>query len=323
MSEEIAKTVSRQLEVLGFSSVLVQNAIKFLTKPSAITANLLAVSTPLEAAIEYLVLHVPECDLPQRFLPTKNSSNPFITSLHSGSDDLKRRWIEEKATKEAGYPANVVKECMTDTKSSDDGASLIASLGKRLLGEDDSFSEFSPDCIPYDIEPTELEAYDATFVTKSELVMPLFSAPIQVHIFVSTDSQLAYPRPDFIPVYLSSETVPAYVRLHLLSRLLQGAKSDTFLESGEGFCLAVMRLLEDEWEKMESEGRPDISLVLQHLLPRHDNVAINNAPEPDVLSELGGVDRKRHTKRIGERSSAQIRDELLSLRQKEEVGDLR
>ena len=291
-----------------------------MIKPSAIIANLLAVSTPLEAAIEYLVLHVPECDLPQRFLPTKNSSNSFVTSLHSGSDDLKRRWIEEKATKEAGYPANVVKECMTDTESSDGGASLIASLGKRLLGE---VSESSPDAMsPYDIEPTELEAYGATFITKSELVMPLFSAPIQVHIFVSDDSHPAYPRPDFIPVYLSSETVPAYVRLHLLSRLLHGAKSDTFLESGEGFCLAVMRLLEDEWEKMESEGRPDISLVLQHLLPRHENVAVNNAPEPDVLSELGGVSRKRRTKLTDERTSTQIRDEFLSLRQKEEVGDL-
>jgi ATP-dependent RNA helicase DHX57 len=308
---------------LGFPSILVQKAIKFLTKPSAIIANLLAVSTPLEAAIEYLVLHVPECDLPQRFLPTKNSSNSFVTSLHSGSDDLKRRWIEEKATKEAGYPANVVKECMNDTGSSDGGASLIASLGKRLLGDDDEFSESLPgSASPYDIEPTELEAYGAKFVTKSELVMPLFSAPIQVHIFVSADSHPAYPRPDFIPVYLSSETVPAYVRLHLLSRLLHGAKLDTFIESGEGFCLAVMRLLEDEWEKMESESRPDISLVLQHLLPRHENVAVNNAPEPDILSELGGISRKRRTKLIDERTSTQIRDEFLSLRQKEEVGDL-
>ncbi len=305
---------------MGFSSIQVQNAINFLTKPSALTANLLAVSTPLEAAIEYLILHVPECDLPQRFLPSKNSSNPFVTSLHSGSDDLKRRWIEEKATKEAGFPANVVKECMTDTKSSDDEASLIVSLGKRLLGEDDGFSESAPDSSsPYDIESTEIEAYGATFRTKSELVLPLFSAPIQVHIFVSTDSQPAYPRPDFIPVYLSSETVPAYVRLHLLSQLLHGAKLDTFLESGEGFCLAVMRLLEDEWEKMESEGRPDISLVLQHLLPRHDNVAVNNAPEPDVLSELGGVRRQR-TKLIDRRSSAQIRDELLSHHHKKEVS---
>ncbi|KAK2461453.1 hypothetical protein APHAL10511_005916 [Amanita phalloides] len=320
LSDEDAQNVSKQLEKLGFSQAQIQNAMKFLTQSSAMATNLLANSTPLEAVIEYLVLHIPECDLPRRFMPSKNSSNPFITSLHSGSDDLKKRWIEEKLTKEAGWPINVVKEYMADVRFSDDEASLIVALGKRLVGDRDEWSA-SP-TLSYVIEHTEVEAYGATFITKSELVMPLFSAPITVHVLVSNESQPAYPRPGFIPLYLSSETIPAYVRLHLLSRLLHGAKLDTFMDTGEGFCLAVMRLLEDEWEKLEREGRPDISSVLQHLLPRHDTVLISNVSGPDVPTRLAGEPRGRRAQMADKRSSIQIRYEFVALGQKEEYAVL-
>ena len=46
--------------------------------------------TPLEACIEYLILHIPEHDLPQRFLPGNNSSN----SAQAEEYDLTGRWIE-------------------------------------------------------------------------------------------------------------------------------------------------------------------------------------------------------------------------------------
>ncbi|KAF8625176.1 hypothetical protein AX15_005488 [Amanita polypyramis BW_CC] len=325
ISDEDAKNVSRQLKHLGFSPTQIQNTTRFITQPSAVAANLLATLTPLEAAVEYLVLNVPECDLPQRFLPSKTSSDPFVTSLYSGSDDLKRRWIKEKATKEAGWPANVVRECMADIRLSNDEASLLVALGKRLVGEANEISEPEPTTIStllYSIEPVEIEAYGATFVTKSELVMPLFSAPIKVHIFVSTNAQPAYPRPGFIPVYLSSETVPAYVRLHLLSRLLLGARTDTFLEGGEGFCLAVMRLLEEEWEKLERDGRPNVSSVLQYLIPIHDTVPVSKTPEPDALLEFGRGTTRQRPRLVDKRGSAQIREDFVGLCQRGQYASL-
>ena len=109
-SDEERLKVTQQLGHLGFSNAQARDAISFLTQSSALASNLLGSLPSLEAAIEYLVLNVPECDLPQRFLPSTNSSNPFITSAHSGSDDLKRRWIEDRAVKEAGWPAHVVKD---------------------------------------------------------------------------------------------------------------------------------------------------------------------------------------------------------------------
>ncbi|KAF8640981.1 hypothetical protein AX17_000627 [Amanita inopinata Kibby_2008] len=322
LSEDDVRNTSRQLGTLGFSSAQIQIAVSFLAQPSAISANLLATVTPLEAAIEYLVLHVPECDLPLRFLPSRNSSDPFITSLHSGTDNLKRRWIEEKATKEAGWPAKIVRECMSDERLLNNWDRLINALCKRLIGEgyDEALEPAAIPTVPYAIEPAELEAYNAVFVTNSELVMPLFSAPIKLHVFISADPRLAYPKPGFIPVYLSSTTVPAYIRLHLLSRLLIGSRSHTFLDADEGFCLGAMRLLEEEWSKIETDGRPDISSVLQHVLPQR-NFTISNVPEPELIVEFGGQRRKR-SKLNDNRTSKQIREDFLALCQSEKYTSL-
>ncbi|KAM6498647.1 P-loop containing nucleoside triphosphate hydrolase protein [Amanita muscaria] len=326
LTDETTKNVSRQLEHLNFAPAQIQSAIKFLSESSATAVNLLATLSPLEAAIEYLVLYVPECDLPQRFLPSKNSSNPFVTSLHSGSDDIKIRWIEEKATKEAGWPENIVKECMADTRLTTNWDSLLVALGRRLIGENnEEISDISTiNSQPYNIDSVELEAYSATFVTESELIMPLFSAPVKVHIFISTDSATAYPRPGFIPLYLSSESVPAYVRLHLLSRFLIGTTSDCFLESGEGFCLAAMRLLEEEWENLENNGRPDISSVLQHLLPRNESRPSSSVDVPEAanVQELSSGNRRQRSKLADKRSNIEIREEFITLRRKVEYLSL-
>ncbi|EEB93547.1 hypothetical protein MPER_07778, partial [Moniliophthora perniciosa FA553] len=89
LSEEASSQVEKQLLQLGFKAPQARNATQFLST-SSMTANLMKSLSPLEASIEYLILNVPECDLPERFLPSSNTSNPFITSAHSGADDLKK-----------------------------------------------------------------------------------------------------------------------------------------------------------------------------------------------------------------------------------------
>ena len=125
-----------QLGQLGFKITQARNAVAFLSQPSPLASKLLHSANPLEACIEYLILHVPECDLPQRFLPAVNSSSPFITATHGGSDDLKRRWIEERATKQAGFPAHVVRECLEDERLIEDWALLVTALNHYLIGKD-------------------------------------------------------------------------------------------------------------------------------------------------------------------------------------------
>ena len=259
----------RQLSLLGFTSVQARNAINFLSVPSALTSNLLDTLSPLDAAIEYLVLHVPECDLPDRFLPSTTSSDPFITAVHGVSDvDLKKRWIEDKAVKEAGWPAHIVKECASHPELLGSWESLITALDCKLIGEDwkDLFKVSDNPPKTYSIDPEEIEALGAHYFDSSKVIMPLFTAPVQLHILLATGN-IPSP-PPHPPMYLTSNKVPPYVRLHLLSRLLCAAKRDDFVEPGEGFCLAAMRLLEEEWASIEDNGPPDMSAVMQYLVPR-------------------------------------------------------
>lgn len=258
----------RQLNHLGFTAAQARNAVDFLSQPSPFVSNLLASLSPLESSIEYLVLHIPECDLPERFLPSNNSSNPFITSAHSGADNLKKRWIEDKAVKEAGWPPHAVKECTANPKFVEDWGLLMVGLGRKLIGKDlDGAVESSLDTHePYGIDEDEATALGAFFPDPTHLAMPLFSAPIQLHVLI--DANRGYPRPAYAPMYITSPSVPAYIRLHLLSQLLREMGADDFIYSGEGFCMATMRILEGEWANIEDNGPPDMSKVLENLAPR-------------------------------------------------------
>jgi hypothetical protein len=311
--EDIPKTLE-QLQHLGFTRVQARNAIGFLSLPSVLTSSLLRSLSPLEASIEYLVLHVPESDLPQRFLPTTNSSNPFITSTHVGTDDLKKRWIEDKAIKEAGWPARVVKECTSDLRLLEDWQLMVTALGRKLIGEDydDLFAvDSSPSAMrdQYAIDTDEVEALGAHYADPSLLIMPLFTSPIHLHILLSKDK--SYPRTGHPPLYITSTSVPAYVRLHLLSQLLRAIKSNNFVEQGEGFCMAAMRLLEGEWAVIEDNGPPDISDVLRHLVPR-PSLEPTATLEQQVFPKSTG--RRVGGGRRDNRSDSQIKEEFEVIR---------
>ncbi|KAF8167397.1 P-loop containing nucleoside triphosphate hydrolase protein [Crassisporium funariophilum] len=310
--QEDIPNLSRQLGHLGFNQAQIRDVTKFLSEPSAFASNLLGSLSPLEACIEYLILHVPECDLPQRFLPTNNSSNPFITSAYSGNDDLKRRWIQDKAVKEAGWPPNAVKECTADMTTIQSWDLLMVALGKKLIGlqMNDTATDTSP---AYPIEEDEYIALGARLENPGHIILPLFSAPIDIHILFSGDAQ--YPRPGYIPIYITSKTIPAYVRLHLLSVLLLAMEHKSDLEVGEGYFMTVMRIVEEEWVLIEDNGPPDMSTVLRHLLPRPERFV----PDPNVIP--GTIDSPGPQKQKGRRyarnvlGDAQIRLNLEGVQQ--------
>ena len=314
LSEEDALKITQQLGHLGFKTTQIQNAVKYLSQPFALTCNLLGSLTPLEAAIEYLVLHIPECDLPTRFFPSNNSSNPFITSTHSATDDLKKRWIEDKAIKEAGWPAHVVRRCTADRRLLESWELLIYALGKRLIGEDveSLFSANTGSASAIGIDHDEIDGLGARYVDsgKSQLVMPLFSAPVELHILIFPDN--AYPMTVHPPVYITSNSVPAYLRLHLLSCLLVSMQSDAFMEPGEGFCMAAMRILEDKWANIEMNGPPDISMVLQYLIIPSDLPSTTGEGGVHSLPDQKARRRtlKLHSNTCDDRDDAQVREDF-------------
>ena len=321
LSQEDIRELFTQLGHLGFNKAQVRNATEFLSQSSALSSKLLSSLSPLEACIEYLILHIPECDLPQRFLPSNNSSNPFITSAHAGEHDIKRRWIEEKAIKEAGWPPQVVKECTADPTFVNSWDLLIVGLGKRLIGQKvDEMASVSS--TSYLIEEGEYSALGARLEDPGHLILPLFSAPIDVHILFSIDE--CYPRPGYLPIFVTSSTVPAYIRLHLLARFLLTLELQSDLLADEGFCMAVMRIFEGEWALVEDNGPLDISTVLEHLVSRSQRstnaskfYSLNSHHDnnPDSIHQ-----KKGRPPRV--KYDAQLKRELEAIQKTEKVSDL-
>ncbi|KAJ7103273.1 P-loop containing nucleoside triphosphate hydrolase protein [Mycena belliarum] len=308
LSDEDAPKVTQQLGHLGFTSVQARNAVNFLSRPSPVTASLMNSLSPLEAAIEYLILHVPECNLPQRFLPTANSSNSFVVSGHSGTGDLKRRWIEDKAVKEAGWPIHVVQACVeADPSLVDHWDRLLCILGKKIIGRDPVIFTGTE---PYLFEPGEIEAMGASLTDAAHLIMPLFSAPVVLHVDIS--AQEGYPRPGHTPMFITSTTVPAYIRLHLLSQLLLEMEGEEFIQPGEGFCMAAMRVLEAVWAIFEDDGPPDMSVVLRHIVPRLEGEGIDY--DDTQLTDKSGTPRTRRkgggNLRRDDRTDARIKQDF-------------
>ncbi|KAF9486472.1 P-loop containing nucleoside triphosphate hydrolase protein [Pholiota conissans] len=312
LAPESIPNVTQQLGHLGFTKPQIQDAIKFLSEDSTLTWNLLSTQTPLQACIEYLILHVPECDLPKQFLPVNNSSNPFITSAHSGEDDLKRRWIEDKAVKEAGWPLQAVKECTAKPEVLRCWDLLLVILGRKLIGLSGVDFDANGDDPPYSIQSVEYEALGAHLAEPGHLVVPLFSAPIEIHVLFSESKR--FPRPGYYPVYITSTTAPAYVRLHLLSRLLLGMQASPHLEAGEGFCMAVMRIVEEAWAEIEDNGPPDIASVMKNIIPRPPKQVLT---VDDTLMNIASNDpsKPKGSRRLNTKTDDQIKQEFEALQQ--------
>ncbi|KAI0368891.1 P-loop containing nucleoside triphosphate hydrolase protein [Pilatotrama ljubarskyi] len=312
--------LTKDLELLGFTSVQARNAIKALSEPSPLTSSLLSRLPPLQACIEFLILQVPECDLPQRFLPSNNSSNPFVTAAHSGTDDLRKRWLEEKAVKECGWPEHVVKECTSDRRLADDWSKLIFALDCKLIGED---WEEAGRVEPQDNESVDQDEIDALEgkTGVNELIIPLPTAPLKLHI-IAKEAMLpiggTHP-----PMYITSPSVPAYVRLHLLSRLIHAFKADSLRDPDESIIMATMRFVEEEWAVILDGGPPSISEALKHLLPRNEAVVPQSfAAGQGSQASSSSTQRRIRSPRRDVRSDKQIKEEFELLTQKNEYAKI-
>ncbi|KAI0076064.1 P-loop containing nucleoside triphosphate hydrolase protein [Panus rudis PR-1116 ss-1] len=312
-SGDVAK-LQQQLRTLGFNANQVRNVTTALSQPSPITFSLLSSQQPLQACIEYLILHIPECDLPKRFIPDQNASGSFVTGAHSGSDDLTRRWMQEKAVKQGGFPVQAVQECMEHCKTMDDWPLLIRLLNKKLAGEaiDDLSSPFKFSAELEAIDEEEVETMNGRFEASNEIYLPAPMAPLQLHVTVPPERALP-KEGEPPPMYITSIEVAAYVRLHILRRLLLAIKNGTFADPSESFVMASIRILEEEWAHIQDHGPPDMSSILRYLLPRQDDAEALEEKVPEVPTGVlrrpqRPTQRRRH--RIDSRSDDMIKEEF-------------
>ncbi|TBU62530.1 P-loop containing nucleoside triphosphate hydrolase protein [Dichomitus squalens] len=305
--------LAKELGLLGFTLVQARKAITALSQASALNSSLLERLPPLQACIEYLILQVPECDLPQRFLPSVNSSNPFITGAHAGTDDLKKRWAEDKAIKECGWPAHVVRECTSDQALTEDWGKLIFALDCRLVGVDwREAATIEPQDLEV-IDQEEVEALSGLAGINRELMIPLPVAPLTLHVIVPEDRILPAAG-TFPPMYLTSSTVAAYVRLHVLSKLIMALKTGTLRDPGETVIMAIMRHVEEEWAVIQDYGPPDMSVVMRHLLPKAQPPTAQGSTVPtDETTSASSKSRRPRAIRRDDRTGERVKQEYEQL----------
>ena len=302
LDESAVNALVKQLQALGFKLDQSQKAATFISEPSAFTRNFAENLTPLEASIEYLLLHTPEVDLPERFMPANNSSNSFIIDVHSGSGDLKRRWFEESMAKEGGWPLHLVKEEHASTSSGTyHPENLVFRLGMRLLGKTESDLVEGPALS--DIDPVEVDAYGGT-VSPGRLLIPLPISPFTLHIFTPEKTPLLSPP----AIHISSPSVPAYVRLHILSCVLRAVNEGRLMEAGETFVGACLRTIEEEWITIEDNGLPDIAQVLKHIAPRKSPETDGGMSGEELYVKPGR--QKERPRKVDDRTDRQVATEF-------------
>ncbi|KAH9957470.1 P-loop containing nucleoside triphosphate hydrolase protein [Lactifluus volemus] len=317
INEDSTSVILQQLDDLGFIKTQARDAVAFLSKPSPLASNFLSAASPLEACIEYLVLHVPE----------NNSSNPLVTGIHGGQEDIKKRWVKDRAIKQAGWPAHVVHDCSTKSHLLEEWALLVAALNRRLVGEswEDVTMQPDGDDVEERITEDEIESMGASYADDYTftLVMPLFLAPIQLNFVIPPG--YAYNRSSRPPpMYITSSSVPAYVRLHLLERLLDAFKKGTISDSTEGICVVAMQVLEEHWALLEDQGPPNMHDVLRHLAPHQEARVLKVNPTS------GAPEKTRERKprsaassvRHDLRSDAEVMQEFDTMRQDERYAKL-
>ena len=306
VDESVANALVKRLQALGFKLDQSQKAVAFISETSAFTKNFTESLTPLEASIEYLLLHTPEVDLPERFMPAINSSKSFITDTHSGTDNLKMRWFQESMVKQGGWPLYLVKEELAIMPSGvDHPETLVSKLGMRLLGMTESLQGEGP--MLGGVDPVEVDAYGGT-ISPRRMTIPLPISPFTLHIFTPDDAS-ALPRPP--AVHISSQTAPAYIRLHILSHILRAAHEGRLVEAGETFVGACLRIIEEEWADIEDNGPPDIAQVLKHI-PPHRALDVHEDKAGDDPFVRSGI-KKERSRKADDRTDLQVKADFEKL----------
>lgn len=325
LAEDDIPAVTQQLRRLGFQPNQIQNAISNLSVQNPLGSYLLGSLAPLEACIEYLLLHVAETDLPQRFFPSNNTSNSFIVSGHSGAGNLKKRWIEDLAIKEAGFPAHLVKEYTADPSLAEDLIRLISALSYRLIGKDagELFrgnTDLESSCYELRDRTDEVEALGAHFVDSCHIVMPFFSAPVELHVILPPDTCNDRSLP---AMYVGSRSAPPYVRLHLLAQLLCATEQQDFIEPSESFLIAAMRVLEDHWAQIETDGPPEMSTVIGHLIAPRATPRVPDVPyDEPVDKERQRTMRNKSRCMYDDRSDEQVKQDFENVCQTKIYADM-
>jgi ATP-dependent RNA helicase DHX57 len=317
--------INRQLKNMGFRPAHVDSCCRALVaahdrlhRPSTASSSSrptqdplmlsLSLLAPLEAAIEWLLVHLPEDDLPAAY--RSSASVDFVSSVKGGQGgqaELRKTWVADKLARKAGFPRKVVEAVVTDAVQ-DDGivkeSMVIDLLGRRLCGWEDDEEGWGTEEYGNGWDGDETQSAERRTSREEELIIlesvlderiqkvgddelaiEITDVPGQdlvLNIVFSDHSSYPSPRyPTHPPAfYLTSRSLPAYLRLHLHAEVLRAFRDPErpdlrgMLEAGAGGAVyAMMETLEAALPAC-LENPPDIASVTQYLVPK-----IEDAPE--------------------------------------------
>lgn len=298
-------SIQTQLTTLGFRPAHIASCLSALTAANerlhtSGAANndplvlSLSILSPLEAAIEWLLLHLPEDDLPVRYRPTSSSQDMVTGAAKGGQNQLVRGWLVDKLVRKAGFPRAAVEAAVAVEERE---SLALEYLGRRLCGWDEdagwgleTLTPADPDeerDILRDEEVLALEALlgerfreEAGKEGARELAISVASAPDDLTLHVVFDSASPYPSAQYPTrppaFYLTSNTLPAYMRLALHADMLRQFRGDRhdlvgMLEAGSGgVVLSMVEHLETSLPDVVANP-PNVADVTKHLVPRPDD----------------------------------------------------
>lgn len=303
-------SIDAQLKGLGFRPAHVTSCINALIAAhgrlhrgtSSSTKDPLTLSlsylSPVEAAIEWLLVHLPEDDLPPSY--RSSAATDFVSGAAAGQGgqaQLVKGWLVDKLTRKAGFPRKAV-DLVLENETRETVALDV--LGRKLCG-------WEKDCDGWSVEEygngweAEGDEEERAAMREEELTVlgsvlddrlqrisaDEFSIRIdsdmedlKLHIIFSDASPYPssrYPQhpPSF---YLQSDTLPAYFRLHLHGEVLRAFRDperpdlQSMLDSGVGGAVYAMLEILETALPLCLDNPPDIAAVTQYLVPKAPEV---------------------------------------------------
>jgi ATP-dependent RNA helicase DHX57 len=186
-----------------------------------------------EEIIEWLLIHVPEDDLPSWSLP-----EGYVAGVSMASSNLKREGAVKRLAA-AGYAVDLCEEAY-DSQGGDE-RKAAALLQARLLRPDDEDSNIAQDLAdlsvagdtpeeddPWEVEMSSLEAiYDKLYTRPSpELCRIELDVKQQGKRLILQVRKPFGPYPAVVPIITFEALIPAYIRLSIIRQALLHAEAN-------------------------------------------------------------------------------------------------
>ncbi|KAH7083722.1 P-loop containing nucleoside triphosphate hydrolase protein [Paraphoma chrysanthemicola] len=185
-----------------------------------------------EEIIEWLLIHVPEDDLPPWSLP-----EGYVAGVSMASSNLKREGAVKRLAA-AGYSADLCEEAY-DSQGGDErkaAALLQARLMQPNAGDNEILQDFADLAIDTE-EPAEEDAWDTEMSSLEAIYDKLFSRPspemCRIELDIKQQGKRLIlqarkpfgPYPAVVPIITFEAAIPAYIRLSIIRQALLYAET--------------------------------------------------------------------------------------------------